>query len=222
MKSNRLTKGALVLLLLTTFLIGGCSADEAVYIRTTAMDEMTGTLVVIDSPHHEVHEGDSFFTEAVDLTLANAETLIIAFKTSAGTERVHLTGEFTTLLGGNVQVWENPTWTTNTGTLAPIYNRRREATMESSTLLEDWTATPAFTATDNVLVNVTGLNTGAATPLHHFYAFAAQGRGSSGGARDSHELILKPDTQYAIVFTSSGANNQAQMILNWYEHIDSN
>ena len=91
--------------------------------------------------------------------------------------------------------------------------------MESSTLLEDKTATPNFTATDNILNKVAGLALGAATQIQHFYAFGNNQK-AGGTKRDQDEVILKPDTQYAYVFTGDGANNKAQVILNWYEHTD--
>ena len=199
----------LALLVLVVIVSTGCLADE-----------MTGVVTVITYPHEEVHEGHSFFTDYVDATLAINETIVMVFRTPVGTTRAHMTGEFTTLVGGNIQVWEDPIWTTNTGVLNPIMNRFREPIMDSSILLEDLTATPLFTATDNILVNVAGLNTAGATSLHHFYAWGAQGRGARGGARDSEEIILEADTQYAIVFTSVANNNSAQIILNWYEHTD--
>lgn len=184
-------------------------------------DDMSKALVAITLPHARAHEGLSFFTDFVDEDMGDDATLIIAFRTMSAPLRVHMTGEFSTLIGGDIAVWEDPTWNTNTGTANPIVNRRREVTPKSSGLLEDKTVTPLFTATDNVLVNVVGLNTTGATRLHHFYAFGAQGRTARGGARDSEEIILKPDTQYALVFTADGANNKAQIILNWYESIDS-
>ncbi len=185
-----------------------------------SLDSLSNAMIGITLPHSRAHEGISFFTDYIDEALGDNATIIVVFKTMELPMRTHMTGEFTTLVGGDIKVWEAPTWTTNTGDLLPVINRKREIAMKSSGLLEDKTATPLFTATDNVLVNVTGLNTASALAIHHFHAFSAQGRTARGGARDSEEIILKPDTQYAIVFTADGANNKAQIILNWYESID--
>jgi hypothetical protein len=184
------------------------------------IDGITNAHTIIDYAHHEVHGGSSFTTEFADNTMANAETIIIVFKTMAGTKKIHMLSSMTTLVGGSLQIWEGATWTTNTGALLPIINRKRETTMASSGILEDLTATPAFTETNNMLVNPTGLNIGAATSIHLHYAYGERGKIGAGTQRDIDEYILKPETQYAIVFTAIGASNKGQIILNWYEHTD--
>ncbi len=189
--------------------------------RLAKFDPIFEIPITVDVAHYEVHEGDAFETQFADITMGNNDTIILAFKTAAGTKRVHLISDFNTLVGGEFILWESPTWTTNTGVLNAILNHKREASMNSSTLLEDLTATPAFTATDNVLSNVTGLNTGAATAIITEYAFGVKNKINAGASRGVTEWILKPDTQYAAVFTSSGASNKAQITLDWYEHTDS-
>ena len=61
------------------------------------LDAMTKAQVSITYPHYEVHDGCSFTTNFTDETLANAETIILAFKTSTGTKKVHLFAFFSTL-----------------------------------------------------------------------------------------------------------------------------
>lgn len=185
------------------------------------IDAIGEGLATITYPHFKVHEGTSFFTDYVDEGLGDDATIIIAFKIPVGKKKAHMIVEYNTLVGGDLAIWEDPTWTTNTGTARPIRNRNRSS-VDTSMLLEDKSATPAFTATNNVLVNVTGLNTGSAILLHHFYSWGKKEKIQAGSARDAEELILKPDTQYAVVFTADGASNKAQVILNWYEQIDKN
>lgn len=186
-----------------------------------AVDAMTRALAGVSYVHHKIHDGNSFATDFADATLADAATIIMVFKTMKGTRRVHLLMEFSTLVGGYIEIWEGPIWTTNTGTVNPITNRLRKSGTRVSGLLEDKTSTPVFTATGNVLVNPTGLNTGGATSLHKHYAWGERGKVGAIGQRDENEFVLKPDTQYAVVFTGIGASNKAQLILNWYEHTDS-
>ena len=183
------------------------------------MDSLSQAMPSLDIAHNRVHNGDSFICEEVDAAMADGALLILVFKTPTGTKRIHMTSQFNTLTGGNLALWEGVTWNTNTGGLTPIYNRKREPVMESSIILEDKTATPNFTATDNILTKVAGLATGAATHIQHFFAFGNNQK-AGGTFRDSDEIILKPDTQYAYIFTGDGANNKAQVILNWYEHTD--
>ena len=196
----------------------GSNSGETDEVR---LDAVTNSLVGITFPHYQVHQGDSFISDYVDDSMGDNDTIIFAFKTPTGTKRAHMWVEFTTLVGGDMQIWESPTWTTNTGSTHSIINRKRETSMSSSMLLEDKTATPAFTATNNVLLNPTGLNTGSATSIHHFYAWGKKEKLNAGNVRDTEEFVLKPDTQYAIVFTAEGGSNKAQLILNWYEQTDS-
>jgi hypothetical protein len=180
---------------------------------------MTGALVVISYQHADVHQGSSYKSDVIDGSLSDSETIILAFKTAAGTKRAHLIAEFSTLVGGNLEIWEGVTWTAETGSLNPILNRWRQSSMNSSMMLEN-SGQPTFTATDNLILNPTGLSTGTAISVHHLYAWGKKEKFAGGSVRDIEELILKPDTQYAVVFTASGGSNAAQIILNWYEHTD--
>ncbi len=188
--------------------------------RLAQLDNLFQIPVTIDVAHHEVHEGDSFKTWAVDESMGDNDTIIIAFKTAAGSKRIHMVWGFLTLVGGDLQIWEGATWTTNTGTLNPIINRKRKTSPDSSTLLEDKTATPTFTATDNVLLNPTGLGTGSATSIDRHYAWGQKSKLLAGGTRSLDEFILKVETQYAVVFTADGGSNKAELALDWYEHTD--
>jgi len=188
------------------------------------MDEMSSSPVSITFPHHKIHNGDSFTTNFTDETLADAETIILAFKTATGKEKVHLFAFFSTLVGGSLNIWEGATWTTNTGVVNPIINRRRDENPKSSGMREDLTSTPTFMATGNILSNPT-LTGGVVTPtgatsLDKQYAWGERGKIGAGNLRDENEFILKPDTTYAIVFTAIGASNKAQINLNWYESKD--
>jgi len=184
--------------------------------REAAFDTLFQVPVTIDGPHHEVHEGDAFAVEYADDTMADTDTITLAFKTPNTTTRIHLTIEFSVLVGGHVELHEDATWTTNTGTLRTIYNRKRLASMTSSVLLEDKTATPTFTATDAVLYNPTSPS---GTIIHTVYAWGLKSRPTMS-SREIEEWILKPNTAYAVILTADGNSNAAQLILDWYEHTD--
>ena len=183
-----------------------------------SIDDYSGSLITITQEHHNVHAGNAYSSDFVDETLGDDATIIIAFKTMSGLKRVHMVVEFSTLVGGDIQVWEGATWDTNTGTVLPVYNRKRDTNPKVSNLLEDKTSTPFFTRTGNILSNVTNLGTGSATSLRHFYSFGIQGRPVINGGGDFEELLLRPDTQYAVVFTADGASNKAQIMLSWSEY----
>ena len=180
-------------------------------------DGHIGGVVIVDHAHHEVHEGHAFTCRFTDTVMGDTDTIILAFKTMSVPIYIHMQTKFSTLVGGNLQIWEGATWTTNTGTVAPIICRNRGYGCARSKILEDKTATPAFTVTGNILSNVTGLNTGSATSLYNEYAFGIKGK-IEAGERGVSEFVLKSDTKYAFVFTAIGASNKAAVTLDWYEH----
>lgn len=194
----------------------GASSGIAVGI----LDSVTNAGVGVDFTHYKVHSGDSYIADIVDETLADGDTIILAFRTAAGTKRVHLFMRFSTLVGGHIRLWEGATWTAQSGTEIAIINRKREAVMTSSGMLADQ-AQAGFVANNVLHANPTGLNTGSATSIHHLYAWGIKNQSSAESSQDIEEIVLNPSTQYAVVFTAIGAANKAHVILNWYEHTDS-
>lgn len=174
--------------------------------------DTSGALVALDSDHYHIHEGNAFETNAVDLNLGSAATLILAFKTPPVT-KMHFRIRYGSLTVAHVDLQEDATWTAETGSLAPIYNRNRAGTPGSSAVLENQ-STAGFTATDNVVLNPTGFSAG--TAVNTLYAFAARTSAGEGGSESI--WILEEDTQYAVVLTSDAANNKAQLTLTWYEN----
>lgn len=189
--------------------------------RQAEMDVLHKLFVEIDFIHHAIHDKKKFSIDYIDESLGDDATVILAFKTPAGTKRAYMEFGFLTLVGGDLAVWEGATWDTNTGLAdVVIYNHFREAAPAASALLEDKTATPDFTATGNLLSNVTNLGLGGAACIHRQYAWGAQNKFSAGDPSGHDKFILKPDTQYAIVFTADGGSNKAQIELSWDEHTD--
>ena len=181
-------------------------------------DEMTNSLITISYEHHEIHEGDSFVVSIVDTTMASAETLVLAFKTPAGTKRAHLIYEYSTLTGAHCELIEGPTWDQGSGAAVTITNRLRAASPASSILLEN-RGQVTFTASDEMISNPTTLSGG--TVIDTNYSFGSNKLPESS-RRGQHEFILKPDSTYAIRFTSDASSNKGQIIVDWYEHTDSN
>jgi hypothetical protein len=187
-----------------------------------AVDAITGAQKTITYPHHEIHDKCSFICWHTVTSLGDGGTVIIAFKTMAGTKRVHLEGVFSTLTGGHLAIWEGATWNQGSGIALPIINRFREPSPTSSILLENrGQVTP--TASDEMMGTVTGLATGSVL-LANPYVFGDIGGGNnpgSGGSGSSRgEFVLEPDQTYAIVFTATAASNGGQIRLEWYEHED--
>jgi len=180
-------------------------------------DDIAIALVTISVDRHQIHQGLSFLTGAVKTSMADTSTIILAFKTPPGTRRAHMSFKFSSLLGAHVDVIEAPTWDNQSGTLNPIFNRKRESAMTSSTLLED-SGQAAFTATDNVILDPTGLAGGLT--VVSIFGFGDK-KAFPGTGVDPSEGILMPDTQYALVFTADGGPaNQGQLALRWHEQKD--
>lgn len=192
------------------------NTDPADITRQGKFDEIQSMPVYQSEPHYEVHEGGAFVLDVVHLTLDNAATIILAFKTMSGTKRAHMMTNFMTLTGGHVDIIEAPTWTAESGTLVTIYNRKRLASMTNSGLLEN-KGQATFTASNGLILNPDDFADG--TIIHDLYGFGQKNQFNAGG-RDIEEIILKPDTQYAVRFVSDAASNKAQLELNWYEHTD--
>ena len=181
------------------------------------IDAATSSLQAILYAHHEIHAGSSFASQAVDLTMSNTDTLVLAWKTPDTTKWGHFTMEFITNGDAHIELLEGPTWNNQSGSLNPIYNRNRNSA-NSSVFLED-SGQAAFTATDNLILNPTGLAGGTAVDAK--YTFGEKEK-VQGGGRGRQEWVLKQNTQYAAVVTSDTDNNKCQNILNWYEHTNHN
>lgn len=184
--------------------------------RLAGFDNLFKVLLTLDAPHHEIHEGDSFCSSAVDTSMGNGDTLVLAFKTMAGTKRAHIVVQFLALSGGHVEILEGPTWDNESGSLNPIFNRKRTSPALLSEMLED-SGQAAFTATGNLVLNPTTLAGG--TALCPEYSFGTVSKPAVSG-RELVEWVLRPDTQYAVRLTADAASNKGQLILAWYEHMD--
>lgn len=184
--------------------------------RMGKLDGMTDSFAVIDHIHHEIHDGDAFHVQNYNATVGAGGTVSISFKTPSGTKRAHMIFSFASSGSSHLTIAEGATWTTNTGTVVAPTNQLREASPGASMLLEDKTATPAYTA-NGVLTDATA--SGAGTSLRSVYIFA--GAKVGGDASHDQEIILKPDETYTISVTNDEVTNQKLILhLDWYEHTD--
>lgn len=184
------------------------------------IDSKTNALYTLSYEHHEAHEGDAFIADIVDESMADDETLSLAFKTPTGTKLAHVIIEASTLVGGDLKFYEGATWIQGSGSAVSIINHLRTANPISSILLEN-RQQATFTASDELIGNVTGVNVGSATLLTTRWMWGVRNRSAAGQLRGQLEFILKADTQYLILFTANGGSNAAQVSMNWYEHTDS-
>lgn len=177
------------------------------------VDAMSEAVEVIDYHHHEIHEGDAFTAE---VHTTGGTAVNIAFKTPSGVKRAHMTFAFSSESKAHMEIKEGPTWTSGSGTVFAPVNQNR-GSLNTSVLLEDDTATPAWTE-DGVLTDVSLISGG--TVVREVYTFASKQTGSDQATRE--ELVLKPDETYAIILTSDDGSKGLQLRIEWYEHTDSN
>lgn len=166
----------------------------------------------IDTVHSKVHGGLAFHAGFIDESMAASDTIVLAFKTDPSTF-VHMVYSFKTLTGGHVDIYKDSTWTNQTGTQLPIYNRNHNSST-ASTILEDQSSA-SFVATGNIIANPTGVTNGTQV-LPSDFAFGSVFSPASG-TRAEEEIVLEADTQYTFVFTADTANNKGSLHFDWYE-----
>jgi hypothetical protein len=181
------------------------------------IDSVSGSMQVINFEHHALHEGNSYEIH-IDSANAAVATLNVAFKTLAGTGKVHMLFGWASNDEIKWEILEGATWTTDTGTVTTVYNQNRDSANVSTLILEDDTATPTFTATNSVLKDVS--ITGAGTAIDTQYTYNA-GLGvavSAESRRGSHEWLLNDNTTYVVRMTQTDGNCKMSIDLHWYEH----
>lgn len=188
--------------------------------KSPLIDGFTGAKARISMAHLHIHKKESFVFDYADENLGDNDTMILAFKTPVGTKRVHFFPEYSTLVGGDLRIYEDSYWTPGSGSAVSVVNRFREDSPTASVILENVTSASAFTATNKLIVNPTGIDNSAASTIQRSYAWGKKEKFAAGSIRDDNEFVLNPDTAYAVVFTAEGGSNKAHMNLNWYEHTD--
>lgn len=183
--------------------------------RLQEFDPLFKAPITIDVGHHEVHEGDSFLCGHSDVSMSNADTFVIAFKTPI-TRRVHLIYEIHALAGCHVDIYKDSTWDASSGSLLPMYNRL-QANSPKSSLIEEDQSTGSFIANDNMILDPTTHVAGTKV-IPSFYLFGSNQK--SGGTRAVGEIVLEQQTLHSVVLTADGNSNAGEVLLNWYEHTD--
>jgi len=177
----------------------------------TIIDSLTGANVMVSYAHYEIHSGCSFVLGATS-TPASGAALVLAFK--VGIEPAHMFARWASEAQATFEVLEGVLWTTNTGSLVPIYCRNRQ-NQGTPGLEEDKTATPAFTATGNALKDPSGLSGGIVLNTQTTWANKLT---EGGGERGIHEFILNPGEAYAYRVTNNDTSSRGvELELDFYE-----
>ena len=170
----------------------------------------------IDYGHNEIHLGNSFMAFNDELTMADTETINLAFKTPALTDaEIHMVIEYETLIGGYLEILEAATWTAKSGTIYVPINRDRNSSNKA--LITGNETTTLFTANE-IAFDVTTILTTNATTIYLDRAPGAQNK-KAHAQRAMEEIILKAATTYVIRFSAVGNSNSGFIRLSWYEHL---
>lgn len=165
-------------------------------------DETTGAPNVIDTVHHEVHEGEMFHASYTNGSVANGASMDLLL--ALGAKECHTV--FEVFAGGQVSVYlyENPT-TTAAGTAVPMYNMKRSSANEPTAAV---THTPTVTATGSTALVNGRILPGGTSPQTRV----------GGGIRQGVEWILAPTATYLLRITNgSGSTIAVNAGLEWYE-----
>lgn len=192
----------------------GSGDDDYDHVR---MDPSTECLTTIGYSHHEIHAGSNFRVQANGDSISS---LVIAFKTPAGNKHAHFIWEWSTESSGYIQLLEGAAWDATTGTVRAPKNSNRNSGA-TSMLLNDKAGAGTWVA-DGVLIDPDNVSGGTVISDKRDYHTATFLSTPGGGGEHREETILKADTTYALVWTTTDGPNGAQLRCEWYEHTDRN
>lgn len=175
--------------------IGGVLSYEKVRVMNLYTDELTNSTVTIDYEHHTIHDGHHCFLCDFESLGLNDE---LNFSFFTNNTRTHMTFEISSLLGVELNIYENVTVTGGTNVTA--FNNNRNSEMEKMIeLKQDPTVTSGG-------IRIFGSRQGS--------------NREAGFVKRSNELILKNDTTYMFNIISLGANNVVSYCGEWYNGHD--
>ena len=167
-------------------------------------DATTGAALMMDTIHHEVHEGEMFKAEYTPAAaVANGGT--VQFVITTGTKESHF--QFGVNAGGACSIYLFEGATATGGTALPIYNFYRDATnTEETTIVHSPTAGTAGTV---AIIDGRYLASGTG---------AAQNARVGGGLQSGVEWILGTAQTYMLnVVNSSGGTVPINTVFEFYE-----
>lgn len=157
--------------------------------------------VIVDSVHHEVHEGEMMHAEYYAASVSNNSSIDILL--SIGAHEAHTVFSVNAGGAGVIYLYESPT--VSGGTAVTVYNMKRSNAALPLTTIKH---TPTVTATGSTAL-VNRYIAGGTSPTTRV----------GGGVRSGTEWILAPSTNYLLRFTnSSGGTIAVSMAIELYEH----
>ena len=174
------------------------------------IDAVAGVGIGTSQAHHKIHEGDSFVVDYIDTEMEDTAYIGVGFTTPAASSGlIHILVAFASKTSAHIDMIESPSL--GQGTSITAFNRRRDSTnVTSVTNLKSYNSADG----DTIIV-------GGGVVVHDFYVWADK-KATGQGGRAVDEFVLAPLTEYAFKLTADAGSNAGQIILNFYEHVDSN
>jgi len=162
-------------------------------------ERLTGYATNITSDHAYIHKGYGFI--AVIIEEAQSSAFSVGFTTPASGRDIHWRPARITTSADNVSmtVYEGDSFTGGTALTPVCLNRKIDAATTMQAISTGVTATPAGTI-------IQAYNTGG----------GSGGNATGGGLSSGEERLLKPETDYVVVFDPAGATD-IYVELFWYE-----
>lgn len=186
-------------------------------VQALPRDSVTGALRTIDSPHHQIHEGEHFTYYHSSSTPTNTgERTLIAFKTPNTSTRIHMLYQGSASAAAHFHVIRGPAEGAAGGTeVTPLNSDENSATVSTLKSARVGTVNRLATYVAADAGNITG-GTEIRTEL---IGATGQGQKTTGGdTRAKGEIILKQNTVYAFAVECLDNNDNTHGIfLDWYE-----
>jgi len=167
------------------------------------IDAITRTLSVIDTTHHEIHEGDHYFMQGFTTLDDSPGVLRVKIVTPDTATWAHFEWKITSSGILATTLDEDATGSMAGGSAVTPLNSNRNSTNTSAMAI-----TSGVTAADSYTTRIENDKWGAAGFKNDI----------GGGASREDEIILKQNTTYLRTFTSYTADNIVQFKASWYEH----
>ena len=175
---------------------------------TIPVDQLTGSVPIVDYDHSEIHAGSHFFVVGYQ-DLSNNQVLQFSWQMPDTTKESHWVWSIGVEVETLWEVYEDVTVTTPLANAYTPLNNDRNSDKVSSTEMRFGIF--AGTAAANAAIDVSGL-----TPIKN----GIVGAGRIGGSVDREsETMMKRNSIYCLRATPSAAG-YINFDMRWYEHTD--
>ena len=165
--------------------------------RALEFDNLFKAALVMQTEHHEVHEGNHYSICAVGVFSLN-DTVEYVITTPDTAEWAHMLFLVNTTAGFRLDVYEGSSSVVDGTPVVPNNNNRNSLNTSGLVILQD----PTSITDGDLRVSLGG------------------GNNQKGGITDrANELILKQNEVYLFRITSLNNNNTMAYCADWYEHI---